>query len=288
MDRLWIYMLCYNEELLLPFTLGYYSRFAERIFVYDNMSTDTSLEICKRYPKVTVIPFDTGGLVNDRAFLKIKNNAWKAARKHARYVAVIDTDEIIYHKDGLDVLLDRAYDAGAAIIKQSVAYTVYSANITDPADDFSLSGSNTCLLCGPSGGKVSLFSPELRGINYQPGAHRLSPKGRNLSQYEGGIWFHYSHVFGAEMMAKRYQDRVYRLSPENKHYEWGTHYVLQYEDIVKQMQQGEKKLSEIFIIDSSESYLGIPISTPEFYSEIPIIAKPFRKLLNSFRKRLLS
>jgi glycosyltransferase involved in cell wall biosynthesis len=254
MDRLWIYMLCYNEELLLPFTLDYYSRFAERIFVYDNMSTDSSLEICKRYQNVTVIPFDTGGLLNDRAYLKIKNNVWKAARKHARYVAVIDADEIIYHKDGLDVLLDRAYDAGAAIIKQPIAYAVYSANITDPAGDISLSGNNQSLLCGAYGAKISLFSPELRSINYLPGAHQLSPKGRNLSQYEGGIWFHYSHVFGAEMMAKKYQDRVLRLSPENRRKEWGVHYALSYEDIVKQMHLGQKKLSDIFIIDRSESF----------------------------------
>jgi hypothetical protein len=232
MDRLWIYMLCYNEELLLPFTLDYYSRFAERIFVYDNMSIDASLEICKRYPNVTVMSFDTGGLVNDRAFLKIKNNAWKAARKYARYVAVIDTDEIIYHKEGLDVLLDRAYGTGATIIKQAIAYTVYSANITEPADDFSLSGSNPSLLCGPSGGKISLFSPKLRSINYQPGAHQLRPKGKNLSQYEGGVWFHYSHVFGAEMIAKRYQDRVDRLSPENRRCEWGGHYALKYKDLL--------------------------------------------------------
>ena len=245
MDRLWIYILCYNEELLLPITLDYYSQFAGRIFVYDNMSTDASRDICKQYNNVTVIPFDTKGFVNDKAFLKIKNNAWKAARNHARYVGVIDTDEIIYYKEGLDVLLDLAFDAGASIVKQSIAYTVYSSKTTEPADDFSLTPTNTSLLCGPSGGKISLFSPALRDVNYRPGAHQWKPKGKSLSEYEGGIWFHFSHIFGAKIIAQRYADRIARLSSENIRHQWGTHYSLKYDDIVEQMQFGRVKLVDI-------------------------------------------
>lgn len=245
MDRLWIFMLCYNEELILPFTLDYYSQFAERIFVWDNMSTDASVDICRRYANVAVERFDTGGLVKDNVFQDIKNNSWKKARGKARYVGVIDTDEIIYYRDGLDNLLDRAFDANAGIVKQSTAYTVYSANVSQPADDFSLSPANTSLLCGPSGGKISIFSPELREINYKPGAHRLRPKGKNLSEFVGGLWFHYSHVLGAEVMARKYEDRFMRLSRQNKRHEWGSHYSMKYDEILQQMNQGTIPLVEI-------------------------------------------
>lgn len=245
MDRLWIFMLCYNEELILPFTLDYYSQFAERIFVWDNMSTDASVDICRRYANVAVERFDTGGLVKDNVFQDIKNNSWKKARGKARYVGVIDTDEIIYYRDGLDNLLDRAFDANAGIVKQSAAYTVYSANVSQPADDFSLSPANTSLLCGPSGGKVSIFSPELREINYKPGAHRLRPKGKNLSEFVGGLWFHYSHVLGAEVMARKYEDRFMRLSRQNKRHEWGSHYSMKYDEILQQMNQGTIPLAKI-------------------------------------------
>lgn len=245
MDRLWIYMLCYNEEMLLPFTLDYYSPIAEKIFVYDNMSTDSSVEICRQYPNVEVERFDTDGFVKDSVFLKIKNNEWKKARGKARYVAVLDTDEIVYYREGLRVLLDRAAEANAAIIRQDVAYTVYSAHQVKPADDFSLVPGNTSLLCGPSGGKLSLFSPELKEINYKPGAHRQKPKGRNLSEFSGEVWFHYSHVFGAEIMAKRYEDRISRLSPENRKNEWGIHYRLKYDDLLMQMNEGVRPLSDV-------------------------------------------
>lgn len=245
MDRFWLYMICYNEELMLPFTLDYYSRFAERIFVWDNMSTDSSFDIYKCYPNVTVERFKTKGLLNDKVMQQLKNSVWKKARGKARYVGVIDTDEIVYHKAGLDTLLDQAYEANAAIVKQADAYTVYSANVTRPADDFTLSPDNTSILCGPSGGKVSIFSPELREINYKPGAHRLRPKGKNLSEFVGGLWFHYSHALGAEVMAKKYEDRRNRLSYQNKRHEWGSHYALKYDELVAQMSQGTVPLSDI-------------------------------------------
>ncbi|UWX57855.1 glycosyltransferase family 2 protein [Chlorobaculum sp. MV4-Y] len=245
MDRFWLYMLCYNEELLLPFTLDYYSRFAERIFVWDNMSTDSSPDICKRYPNVTVKRFNTGGQLKDKVFQRIKNKAWKKARGKARYVGVIDTDEIIYHPQGLDSLLDQAYEANANIIRQTNAYRVYSANRTRPANDFSLLPENMDILCGPEEGKTAIFSPELREINYKPGAHRCKPKGKNLSEFVGGLWFHYSHVLGAEIMAKKYEDRMARMSRLNKRHNWGFHYALKYDELLECMSQGTVPLSDI-------------------------------------------
>jgi len=245
MDRFWVFMLCYNEEQLLPFTLDYYSRFAEKIFVFDNMSTDSSPDICKRYPNVTVKRFNTGGFVKDKVFLRIKNNAWKKARGKARYVAVIDTDEIIYHPQGLDTLLDQAYETQAGIVRQTNAYRLYSANRTRPVDDFSLLPKNTDILCGPEEGKIAIFSPELREINYKPGAHQCKPKGKNLSEFVGGLWFHYSHVLGAEIMAKKYEDRVARMCRQNKRYGWGSHYALTYDELVNHMSQGTIPLSAI-------------------------------------------
>jgi hypothetical protein len=104
---------------------------------------------------------------------------------------------------------------------------------------------NTSILCGSSGGKVSVFSPELREINYEPGAHRIRPKGKNLSEFVGGLWFHYSHVLGAEAIAKKYEDRMMRMSYQNKRHQWGSHYALKYDELVAQMSQGTVPLSDI-------------------------------------------
>ena len=230
---------------MLPYTLDYYSKYADRIFVYDNQSTDSSVAICSGYDKVKVKSFNTRRLLNDQVQMDIKNKAWKKARRKARYVAVIDTDEIVYYRDGLDVLLDKAYEAGAAMVRQSSAYTLYSAGITEPAEDFSLNPDNTSVNCGPYEGKLSIFSPELKEINYGPGAHRQKPKGANLTEFEGGIWFHYSHVLGAKIMARKYEDRIFRMSRKNKSRGWGTHYALKFDDLVQQMHMATDKLSSI-------------------------------------------
>jgi glycosyltransferase involved in cell wall biosynthesis len=58
--KIHVYIISYNEEKLLPFTLDYYSTFCEKIFVYDNYSTDSSDEIYKKYNKVEVIKWDSG------------------------------------------------------------------------------------------------------------------------------------------------------------------------------------------------------------------------------------
>ena len=59
------HILSWNEEKILPFTLDYYSLICEKIFIYDNMSTDSSDEIYKKYPKVEVIKWDSGNEINE-------------------------------------------------------------------------------------------------------------------------------------------------------------------------------------------------------------------------------
>ena len=53
------HILAWNEEKILPFTLDYYSNICNKIFIYDNMSTDGSDDIYKKYPKVELIKWDS-------------------------------------------------------------------------------------------------------------------------------------------------------------------------------------------------------------------------------------
>ena len=70
------YILTYNEEAILPFTLDYYSSFCDKIIVYDNESTDSSDEIFKRYKNVSVVKWKSD-TINELNYLQIKNNAYK-------------------------------------------------------------------------------------------------------------------------------------------------------------------------------------------------------------------
>ena len=42
--RIHVYVVCWNEMDILPFCVDYWKRYAEKVVVYDNGSTDGSLE----------------------------------------------------------------------------------------------------------------------------------------------------------------------------------------------------------------------------------------------------
>ena len=69
-----IYTVAYNEELMLPFFIKHYrTLFPEcHIVVYDNQSTDRTVEIAKE-SNCEVIQYDTDNKISDRKYLEIKN-----------------------------------------------------------------------------------------------------------------------------------------------------------------------------------------------------------------------
>lgn len=97
------YIMCFNEEKTMPFILDYYSKYCEKIVLIDNMSTDGSLQVAARYPKVQVLQWDSEGYYNEHAQTSIKQQIYKNSRGQADWVILADGDEIIY---GLEMLGD--------------------------------------------------------------------------------------------------------------------------------------------------------------------------------------
>lgn len=251
LDLLHVYMLCYNEERLLPHVLDYWSQYADKIIIYDNMSTDSSLDIIRKYPKTEIRTFDTDGKISDRTYLEIKNNAWKESRGKARFVALVDTDELVYHPKGLDVFLTIAYLRGYTIISPLNVYSVLSTvnNGFDPAIDLSISDDNNQLAFLDSavvhGFKINIFSPILSEINYLPGAHAANPVGY-INILNDSIMVHYHYIVGVNQLIEKYKMNALRLSEDNKINGWASHYM--YEQNLINVFNGEPKLksSDVF------------------------------------------
>ena len=89
-----IYTITYNEGLLIQFMIDHYrERFPGcRIVVYDNISTDDTVKIALANG-CEVIPYDTGGQLQDSRYIQIKNNCWKDAKTD--WVLVCDLDELL-------------------------------------------------------------------------------------------------------------------------------------------------------------------------------------------------
>src|ERR1019366_3564411 len=87
--------ICWNEEYMLPhFLEHYFSQGVDHITVYDNESTDKSIDICKKYgDKVTTIQYNSNNQIRDDIYLEIKNEAWK--KNITNWNIVVDVDELI-------------------------------------------------------------------------------------------------------------------------------------------------------------------------------------------------
>jgi len=128
------YILCYNEELILSHILDYYTEISSRIFIFDNMSSDKSMEIAARYKKVTIIPFDTGGKKDNKKHIEIKSHAYKLYSREggifteevADWVICVDTDEIVYNKGLLGIL--AAYKNIGVTVPQLTGFNMTGEN----------------------------------------------------------------------------------------------------------------------------------------------------------------
>lgn len=111
------YCLCYNEEVIIPWIVQYWVKLINdgvdlHIYVYDNYSTDKSVELLSKYPWITVMYFKTEGQ-DDIIQAEIKNNVWKNSKGKADFVVVSDFDEILWSNnliEELQYMKDNGYN----------------------------------------------------------------------------------------------------------------------------------------------------------------------------------
>lgn len=93
----WI-TLCYNEMDILPFVRQYWERIGCDVYVYDNGSTDGSIEYLKQYDWIDVRHFDSDGQ-NDIIQKTIKENAYAELKDKYDIIIISDMDEVFYFSD---------------------------------------------------------------------------------------------------------------------------------------------------------------------------------------------
>ena len=216
------YIISYNEEKLLPFTLDYYSIFCEKIFVYDNYSTDSSDEIYKKYDKVEVIKWDSGNEINENNYIKIKSEEY---RNHSRnfdvdWVITIDCDEFVYHPNLVDKLKEYK-ERGVTVVQTSGHEMVCE---TFPEYDGELLPNKVKIGSDkmPMLSKSIVFSPSI-DINFTVGAHYFDSNHTVLSPSNEIKVLHYK-CLGKEYVTNIYNERYNRLSESSRKNAWNTHY----------------------------------------------------------------
>lgn len=221
-----VYIICYNEEKILPFTIKHYrDRFPEcRIVIYDNESTDNSPNIALQN-KCEVISYCTNNRLSDGKYLEIKNNCWKDSTTN--WNIVCDCDEL------LDISKDYILEEekfGTNIIKCD-GYSIVNRDPSITIENMKLG------YFDPGYSKPYMFNKDdIREMNYEAGAHKANPvtyHGKNLKPSQK-IYkaLHYKYL-NPEYTINRYKLFNQRLSEENIKNGWGIHYKINTEEIMK-------------------------------------------------------
>jgi hypothetical protein len=231
------YIIAWNEEKILPFTLDYYSKFCEKIYIYDNMSTDSSDKIYKKYEKVIVKKWDSPEKkYNDVVLSELKSNIYKQSRKHkVDWVIVCDCDEYLYHENLLEKL--KEYREKGITMPKIDGHDMFSESFPEYDGDLITNkvkiGSETY---GPMCKNI-IFNPNLE-VKYTPGAHSNQTPNAIFSDKAELKLLHYKFL-GKEYVLERYNNLSEQLSDFNKKTGLSGHWTrppMKYMDEMKEKQ----------------------------------------------------
>lgn len=222
-----LYTLCWNEMDILPFVIDYWKRIpVTKAIVYDNGSTDGSVEYLKKFDWIEVRSFKTEGM-NDVVQRDIKNECWKESRGKADWVIVCDMDECLYVKDAK--IFDEMKKNGYTICSPKW-YDFISEEVPTYTKGKLLHEISNKAVKGNS--KVVLFDPDkINNINYSVGSHYCNPEG-DVKYYNGNIYMlHINKHLSFEYLLKKYEELKNRQSETNKRNHLCIHYAFSKEKL---------------------------------------------------------
>ncbi len=206
----------FNGEVLLPHVLTHYSSFCEKIIVFDNESTDNSLEIIKQFPKAESRVFCTDGKLSDSTNTRIKNEEWKPYKDNFDWVICVDLDEIVHCKTDMIEFLEQRKKEGVNLI-QCDGWNIVDNHEIIPNVDLvkqypkGLKSEAEC--------KYAIFNPKEIDINYGYGQHPWcaeKPKG-NVVKYKANgdlMLLHFKQI-SYRYWKIRFDHQQANLSKEN-------------------------------------------------------------------------
>lgn len=211
-----LYFINWNDSYYIPFIARHYYTFCHRIVMYDNHSTDNSVELAKANG-FEVETFGTIGELNDKEYLNIKNNCWK--NNQDDWVIVCDADEFLYHQT-LRATLAICKLNQFSIIKTK-GFNIFSENMPEN-DIFEVKTG----VFDENYSKKVIFDPKkLTEIGYIYGCHVAKPAGYIRETTPFLTLFHYRNIGGPHKLAERHAIYRHRMAKINLKLGLGVHYL---------------------------------------------------------------
>jgi Glycosyl transferase family 2 len=226
--RIHLYTVSLNEMPMLGFFFRHYEPWVTRFVVFDDCSTDGTVDFLCAKPNVEVRTREYSN--PDSLVLSgktIRDHCWKESRGIADWVIIADIDEHLYHPNIETYLADRKRDG--VTLMPALGYDMLM-------DDFPAAGehlASTHTLGAPeiNCSKLRIFNPDaIEEVDFTVGGHTATPSGRVvLPAKDEMLLLHYKHL-GIEYALERnsfLQTGRRALDLQNN---WGYHYAWKRED----------------------------------------------------------
>jgi glycosyltransferase involved in cell wall biosynthesis len=218
-----LYTRCWNDAHMLPFLFRHYDPFVQRYIVFDDGSTDNSLQLLRNHHKVDLRVMPPYSEPDSRVFSAraLLDSCWKESRGAADWVIVADIDEHLFHPNFKDYLA-ACKNQGVTIIP-ALGYQMVSETFPPPHAVLS----RTLTRGAPAHvmNKLSIFSPDdIKQTNYAPGLHTAAPQGRVIAPARDELLLLHYKFLDFERMLRRHQQAFTRQRERDIALGLGVHY----------------------------------------------------------------
>lgn len=218
-----LYTFGWNEMRMLPFFFRHYCSFVDRIFFYDDGSTDGTLDLLATMPNVEVralpMPYPESFSLSVQEW---RNQCWKESRGRANWVIVTEVDEHLHHPtiagylkacwtQGATYMPALGYDMVVETFPHADEHLVRTRTIGAPKHPYS---------------KLRIFDPlAIEETNFGIGGHTAAPSGhRVLPLTDEILLLNYKHL-GVDYVLPRHAQLAERLRPLDMAKGWGRHFL---------------------------------------------------------------
>jgi glycosyltransferase involved in cell wall biosynthesis len=224
-----LHTIVWNEEEMLPFFFRHYDSLVEGYVVYDDGSTDRTLEMLAAH-RVEVRPFvrtDPGSYVLSAQSLH--DTVWKESRGRADWVIIAAVDEHLYHRVGLGRYLRIAGRRGITAVP-ALAFQMVTGVF--PSSQENVSRTRRYGVPLDKYNKLSVLNPNaIDETRYEVGRHQAAPEGRvQYPKQDHLLLFHYKFL-GIDYLLRRYELLSSGLGAGDKERKFGFQYDLPHSEL---------------------------------------------------------
>jgi glycosyltransferase involved in cell wall biosynthesis len=241
--RVHLYTFSLNEMRMLKFFFRHYEPWVARFVVFDDCSTDGTVDFLRSKPNVELRTREYSNpdslVLSSKA---IRDHCWKESRGVADWVIIVDIDEHLYHPDIEKYLADCKRNG--VTLMPALGYQMLTNDF--PAASEHLTSTRTLGAPDSEYSKLGIFDPvAIDEVDFSVGAHTATPSGRIVLPAKDELLLcHYKHL-GVDYALERnnfLQKGRRALELQNN---WGNQYAWKREDFERVRRELAKSLVDL-------------------------------------------